>query len=179
MPVPVLPEVPPLVPPVPEVEGLVVVDGLVVLLPLPTPVELEPVPVLLPALLSCWRRQSSFAVPVRPTQLVLEPELELVLGLLLAPDEVLSLGLVVEDVLGLLLDPAELLSLGLVVLEPELGLLLMLGLVLLPLVLVESLPAAIARPVIPRNAAATAAPRIFCFIFESPCKGLGWTTPAL
>lgn len=172
-----LPEVPPLVPPVPEVEGLVVVDGLVVLLPLPTPVELEPVPVLLPALLSCWRRQSSFAVPVRPTQLVLEPELELVLGLLLAPDEVLSLGLVVEDVLGLLLDPAELLSLGLVVLEPELGLLLMLGL-LAPL-LVESLPAAIARPVIPRNAAATAAPRIFCFIFESPCKGLGWTTPAL
>ena len=169
MPVPVLPEVPPLVPPVPEVEGLVVVDGLVVLLPLPTPVELEPVPVLLPALLSCWRRQSSFAVPVRPTQLVLEPELELVLGLLLAPDEVLSLGLVVEDVLGLLLDPAELLSLGLVVLE--------LGL-LAPL-LVESLPAAIARPVIPRNAAATAAPRIFCFIFESPCKGLGWTTPAL
>ena len=164
-----LPEVPPLVPPVPEVEGLVVVDGLVVLLPLPTPVELEPVPVLLPALLSCWRRQSSFAVPVRPTQLVLEPELELVLGLLLAPDEVLSLGLVVEDVLGLLLDPAELLSLGLVVLE--------LGL-LAPL-LVESLPAAIARPVIPRNAAATAAPRIFCFIFESPCKGLGWTTPAL
>ena len=153
------------------------VDGLVVLLPLPTPVELEPVPVLLPALLSCWRRQSSFAVPVRPTQLVLEPELELVLGLLLAPDEVLSLGLVVEDVLGLLLDPAELLSLGLVVLEPELGLLLMLGL-LAPL-LVESLPAAIARPVIPRNAAATAAPRIFCFIFESPCKGLGWTTPAL
>ena len=168
LPVPVLPETPPLVLPVPEVDGLVVLPVVEELEPAaPVPVVLLPVPVELPALLFCWRRQSSFAMPVRPTQLVEEPDVL-----------VLSLGLVVlELVLGLELDPAELLSLGLVVvLEPELGLVLMLGLALLPLLVVESLPA-IARPVMPRNAAAMAAPRIFCFIFGSPCKGLGWTTP--
>lgn len=126
-------------------------------------------PVLLaPAAPSC-RTQSSFARPVRVSQRldpVLAPVelLELGLAVLLAPLELLSLGLVVLLPLGLEVEP---LVLGLVLMLP-LGLVveLPLGLVVeLPLGLVEV--CAIDRLATPRNAAATAAPITFIFIFLS------------
>jgi len=153
------PIVPLLVPPTPGLLGEVVLPVPELVLPVPVPELVLPVPEVLlpvlegllelPVLLRSWRRQSSFAMPVRTSQ-----RLEL---LELAPEELLGLALVSEVELLLV-------SLGFVVALPGVGLvgdvpvLGLLGLVveLLPLGLL-GLVWAMERLAAPRNAAATAA----------------------
>jgi hypothetical protein len=138
------------------------------------PLELEPMPVLEdglvveleldglvlePLLEPCSRSQSAFAVPVSVSQLVLELEPDVLLGLEL---ELLELGLE----LGLVLEPVLLLGLVVLLLEPVLllGLVVLLGLVLeLPLPALPELWASdtVARPA---SAAATARPSAFFII---------------